>query len=150
MEYFRCDSSDCGYVTDNPNMEKCPQCGGTFFIPVEEEYVSGYGWLCLADQAEEREEFKLALEYIGRAMEEEYPPAIYRMGLCYLRGQLGLEQDAEKAAEYFQQVAEKDDPAGWCALGQLYQQGEGVKQDFAKAVELFQKGAEEGYPPAIC
>ena len=53
MEFFRCDSPDCGYVTEDGGLEKCPQCGGTFFIPGEEDYVSGYGWMCLADQAEE-------------------------------------------------------------------------------------------------
>ena len=54
----------------------------------------------------------------------------------------GLEPDKEKAVEYFQQVAEKEDPAGWCALGQLYQQGEGVDRDFAKAVEYYEKMLE--------
>ena len=149
MEYFRCDNSDCGYVTEDPNLEKCPQCGGDFFIPVEEDYISGYGWLCLADQAEEKQENEKALGYIQRALDEEYPPAIYRMGVCYLRGQLGLEPDKEKAVEYFQQVAEKEDPAGWCALGQLYQQGEGVDRDFAKAVEFYERAAEAEYAPAI-
>ena len=28
MEYFRCDSPDCGYVTEDANLEKCPHCGG--------------------------------------------------------------------------------------------------------------------------
>ena len=145
MDFFRCDSPDCGYVTDDPNLEVCPHCGGTFFIPVEEDYVSGYGWMCLADQAEEKEENEKALEYIQRALDEDYPPAIYRMGICHLRGLLGLPQDPEKAADYFRQVGEKEDPAGWCALGQLYQQGEGVEQDFEKAVELYQRSAEAEY-----
>ena len=150
MEFFRCDSPDCGYVTEDGGLEKCPQCGGTFFIPVEEDYVSGYGWMCLADQAEEKGENEKALGYIERAIEEEYPPALYRKGICYLRGLLGLEQSAEKAVEYFEQVGEKEDPAGWCALGQLYQQGEGLEQDFAKAVELYRKAAEAEYAPAVC
>ena len=80
MEFFRCDSPDCGYVTEDGGLEKCPQCGGTFFIPVEEDYVSGYGWMCLADQAEEKGENEKALGYIERAIEEEYPPALYRKG----------------------------------------------------------------------
>ena len=54
MEFFRCDNSDCGYVTEDSGLEKCPQCGGDFFVPVEEDYISGYGWLTLADQAEEK------------------------------------------------------------------------------------------------
>ena len=141
MEYFRCDSPDCGYVTEDANLEKCPECGGTFFIPVEEEYVSGYGWLCLADQAQEKGDNAKALRYIETAMDQEYPPAIYRMGVCYLRG-LGVEKDPEKAAEYFKQVGEQDDPAGWCALGQLYQQGEGVEKDFEKAVQLYPTAAQ--------
>ena len=56
MEFYRCENPDCGFVTEDPNLEKCPECGGTFFIPVEEEYISGYGWLCLADQARDKEE----------------------------------------------------------------------------------------------
>lgn len=53
MEYFRCEGADCGYVTTNPDLEVCPHCGGNFFIPVEEEYISGYGWMCLFDEAQE-------------------------------------------------------------------------------------------------
>ena len=71
LEYFRCDSPDCGYVTENPDLEKCPRCGGTFFIPVEEDYVSGYGWMCLADEAEENEDYEKAIAYINRGIEEE-------------------------------------------------------------------------------
>ena len=150
MEFFRCDGSDCGYVTEDENLEKCPHCGGEMFVPVEEDYVSGYGWMCLSEQAEEKGDNEKALAYVRRAMEEEYPHAIYHMGLCYLRGRLGLPQDKEKAVEYFQRVGDMDDPAGWCALGQLYQQGEGVEQDFDKAVELFEKAAEADYAPGVC
>ena len=81
MEFFRCDSPDCGYVTDDPNLEVCPHCGGTFFIPVEEDYVSGYGWMCLADQAEEKGENEKAMDDIQRALDDDYPPAIYRMAI---------------------------------------------------------------------
>ena len=150
MEFFRCDNPDCGYVTEDSSLEKCPQCGGDFLIPVEEDYISGSGWLTLADQAEDRGENEKALGYVRRALDEEFPPAIYRMGLCYLHGRMGLAQDKEKAVEYFKKVGEMEDPAGWCALGQLYQQGEGVEQDFEKAVELFQRGMDADYAPAIC
>lgn len=37
MEYFRCENSECGYVTSDPELEVCPNCGGTFFVPVEED-----------------------------------------------------------------------------------------------------------------
>ena len=111
MEYFRCEGADCGYVTTNPDLEVCPHCGGNFFIPVEEEYISGYGWMCLFDEAQE--DPAEALEYLRHAVDSEYPPAIFRMGRCYQHGEL-VEQDINKARELFFSLGDReDDPAAW-------------------------------------
>ena len=31
MEFYRCDSPGCEYVTEDPNLETCPECGQTLF-----------------------------------------------------------------------------------------------------------------------
>ena len=124
MEFYRCDSPDCDFVTDDPNLEVCPHCGGTMFIPVEEDYISGHGWLCLSDAALDAGDEGRALQYLERAARDDYPYGFFRLGMCHLRGDLGLEPSVETAMSCFRKVEELDDPAGWCAVGQLYQRGD--------------------------
>ena len=150
MDYFRCEGADCGYVTSDPELEVCPHCGGTFFIPIEEDYISGYGWMCLCDEAMGKNDNSTALDYLQRAADSEYPPAIFRLGRCYQHGEW-VEQDLNKARQLFFSLGEReDDPAAWIMLGQLLQRGDGVEKDCEKAVEIFKRAMDADYAPGTC
>lgn len=40
IEYFRCDSPNCQFVTDNPDLDTCPHCRSTMFVTVEKEHIT--------------------------------------------------------------------------------------------------------------
>ena len=52
LELYRCESPDCEYVTENPQADRCPLCGGTFFVKAEEGEVTPKGWLGLCREAD--------------------------------------------------------------------------------------------------
>lgn len=67
------------------------------------------------------------------------------LGKLYEQG-TGVDQDYEKALEYYLLSAEAEDPdfKGMRLAGLLYLEGTGVEQDDTKAAECFQKAAETG------
>lgn len=91
MDYYRCEGAGCGYVTEGQEPESCPECGHTFFLPVEEEFISGYGWYTLGRAAEERDDWTQAANYYARGAEQEHPMAQCALGWCYEAGQ-GVER----------------------------------------------------------
>ena len=71
------------------------------------------------------------------------PQAMIQMAMAYMNGD-GVEQDAEKAAEYMQKAAELDDPTAQFNMGIYCLQGQGVTRDFDRAYEWMQKAKENG------
>ena len=65
----------------------------------------------------------------------------------YLDG-LGVEQDYEKALEYYQQAADMGLADALSDIGDLYRDGMGVEQSNEKAAEYYQKAVELGYADA--
>lgn len=65
----------------------------------------------------------------------------------YSKG-LGVAQNDERAAGWYQLAAKNGDMLATFELGLLYQDGVGVTQDRKKAAELFKQAADKGYPPA--
>ena len=66
-----------------------------------------------------------------------------------------MEQDYEKAAEYYASVAASENKsatgvvdAGY-ELARLYEQGLGVEQDIDKAIDLYEEAAENGSEDAV-
>ena len=70
------------------------------------------------------------------------------MGNCYYSGE-GVEQDYEKAFEFYERAAGWSEPHAVYALGVLYWNGEGVEQVGAKAMELFHEAAALGEEHAV-
>ena len=60
----------------------------------------------------------------------------------------GVEQNYQKAVEYYQKAAEQDYPQAQNNLGLLYEHGKGVEQSYKKAIELYQKAADQGFAQA--
>ncbi|MEA5011090.1 MAG: MobP3 family relaxase [Angelakisella sp.] len=71
----------------------------------------------------------------------------YRIGKMVASG-LGIEQDYQKASEWFELSAEKKYKYAQYSLGAFYQRGQGVEQDLSKAFELYLKSAKQGFPYA--
>lgn len=65
----------------------------------------------------------------------------------YARG-LGVAQNAERAAGWYQLASKNGDRLATFELGMLYQAGTGVPRNRERAAELFKASAEAGYVPA--
>ncbi len=65
----------------------------------------------------------------------------------YARG-LGVAQNAERAAGWYQLASRNGDHLATFELGMLYQEGVGVPRNRERAAELFQSAADAGYMPA--
>ena len=83
-------------------------------------------------------------ERINRLANEGDVDACLTLGYMYLYGENGLEQDAQKAFQYYWMAAEKNDKIALNNLGSLYFSGIGVKKDKKRAVELFENAAQLG------
>ena len=66
-----------------------------------------------------------------------------RLGYCYEKGN-GVEQNYEKAIEWYTKSAEQGNVIAQNNLGWCYEKGYGVVKDYRKAVELFRKSVEQG------
>ena len=59
----------------------------------------------------------------------------------------GVEQDYDKAAEWYRKAAKRGYAEAQNSLGYCYQCGLGVEQDYDKAVEWYRKAAEQDFAP---
>jgi len=71
----------------------------------------------------------------------------FKTGLRYYLGD-GVDQDYEKAFNFFTQSADQGNSKAQLFLGECYDSGYGVTQDRAKAGQLFLKAAEQGLAEA--
>ena len=86
-------------------------------------------------------DYDKSLECLKKALSEGYRYAAISIGDLYKDG-LGVEQNGEKAKEYYLQADEAD---GLDSLGNLYLQGcEGIEQDVETAYEYFKKAEAKG------
>ena len=127
MDYYRCENADCGFITDDPNLDTCPDCG-SMLMPVEEHDLTGQEWAALGHQALERNEDVLAVERFRRAAELNDPWAITNLGWCYECGR-GLEENPAEAVKYYRRAAELGYHPALCNLGVCLLNGVGVPAD---------------------
>lgn len=66
------------------------------------------------------------------------------LGLCYLNGIGGVEEDAETAVEWFRKAANRGYADGMFHLGKCYYSGNGVNTDAAEAFKWFQVASDNG------
>jgi len=65
------------------------------------------------------------------------------LGWCYYNGH-GVEQDYEKAVEWYMLAAAQGDALAQNNLGICYENGFGVEQDYGKAIEWYTLAIEQG------
>ena len=85
--------------------------------------------------------YKMAFEWISKAVDNGYVRGFYYLGNCYQHGK-GVDKDYVKAFEYFSLSAERGDTFSLLHLSYLYTFGLGVKQDYDKAVGYLIKAIE--------
>lgn len=73
--------------------------------------------------------------------------AQYNLGIIYANG-FGVEQNYQKAFEWFEQSANQGDIEALYNLGIMYQNGQGVKQDDKKSKEIFEQVCNAGIQQA--
>ena len=95
----------------------------------------------------QRGSFLTALELALPRAEKGDAAAQTLIAEIYSKG-LGVAQNDERAAGWYQLAAKNGDTLATFELGLLYQDGVGVAQDRNRAAELFKQAADKGYPPA--
>jgi|GEM_PF-1406301 len=69
--------------------------------------------------------------------------AAYIIGWCFANG-VGVEQDDERAFEWFLMLAEEGIPGAYLWVAEAYRNGKGVEQNDAEALRWYEAAAEEG------
>ncbi|CAM1656372.1 Sel1-like repeat [Bartonella choladocola] len=85
----------------------------------------------------------------GKYNEGENAITQYNLGVSYLTGQGGVNQDMAEAAKWFKLAAEKGNVSAYFNLGLMYKNGQGVSQDKEKAAKWFKLAAEKGHARAL-
>lgn len=90
------------------------------------------------------QDFKKAVLYLKRAVEDEEPEAdiLYYLGWCYYSGE-GSKQDYREAVKWLQRAAELDQVAAQALLAKCYFDGEGVEKSYKEAARWYRKAAEQ-------
>ena len=77
-----------------------------------------------------------------------YASAQYNLGFMYRDG-LGVDQNYERAKEYYEAAAKQGYSVAQLNLGGLYYNGKGVEQSFETAREWWMKAVEQGGESSI-
>jgi TPR repeat protein len=130
--------------------KECDYCGNELFNPEEEVILSEQDIrFNNAMELYNAKQYVQAKPLIEELANEGYAPAQTKLGNYYYWGgkngeDWGVEQDLDKANEWYFKAAQQDDPDGLNNLGASYLSGEGVEKDEAKALELYLKAAGLG------
>ena len=103
------------------------------------------GYLGLASEKYLDSDFETALEYYNKVIEEGTEEMYVSDALCcvgdmYRLGN-GVEQDADKAQEYYEKAAGLGRPDAYTRTAAIYYYEQGVEKDEKKAFEYYEKAA---------
>lgn len=85
MNYYRCENPDCGFLAEE-EPDVCPQCGGTFFLSVDEEELTGPDWVQLGNRAVDEERPTDALACYQQAAALDDMLGVTNLGWSWRRG----------------------------------------------------------------
>jgi len=86
-----------------------------------------------------------AAEWLERAAQKRYAPAMTRLAFALLNG-VGVRPDRARARELLTEAAAMGDAQAMSNLGAMYGRGDGVPQRDRVAAEWYRKAAEHGSP----
>ena len=90
----------------------------------------------------------LALSYYTKAAEQNFAPALLRLGLLYFHGE-GVEKNYQSATELFTKAANLGNVVSQYHLGEIYRQGLGVAKNAAAASIWYAKAADKNFTKAL-
>lgn len=120
----------------------------TYDIPTDPETLAA-----LAHQQEtadiyyNQKKYTAAVKLYAELVQYNYPPAIYKVGICYLNGQ-GLSQRNDKAIEFLEVAAQMGYSPAMHRIALLHREGTALAKDEGKYIEWLQKAAEANDPVA--
>ena len=85
MNYYRCENPDCGFLAEE-EPDVCPHCGGTFFLSVDEEELTGSDWVQLGNRAVDEERNTDALACYQQAAAAGDALGLTNLGWCLEAG----------------------------------------------------------------
>ena len=106
MNYYRCENPDCGFLAEE-EPDVCPQCGGTFFLSVDEEELTGPDWVQLGNRAVDEERPTDALACYQQAAALDDMLGVTNLGWCLEAG-IGVPADPRQAVVLYAQAAARD------------------------------------------
>lgn len=74
---------------------------------------------------------------------------LFMLGLSFLKGEDGLEQDYSKAMRVFREAAAAGSAGAMTNIGVMYMEGIGVERNDERAVFWFKNAAEAGHPTSM-
>jgi hypothetical protein len=89
-----------------------------------------------------------ALQWLHIAADKGNAPAMVHMGVMFLLGTGGVNNDPVEAARWFGKAADAGSAAGMYDLATMYDDGQGIPEDPAKAKDLYRRAAALGHPEA--
>ncbi len=87
--------------------------------------------------------YSLALPHYIELATNGYPPAFYRIGLCYMHG-YSLKKNPALAFDFMKKGAEKEHPQSQYELALMYRHGRGCEADDDASVYWLEKAIENG------
>ena len=93
-------------------------------------------------------DYAKAAELYRKSANLGYTPAVYSLGVCYLRG-MGVKRDEKRAYELITEAAEQGNLDAEFTLGHFYFEGSVVECDYEKAARIFKKAADLNHPGGL-
>lgn len=88
-----------------------------------------------------KQDYKIANEWLAKAAEQDYPPALTNLGWAYYLGE-GVSIDYPKALRLFSKAADQDFPDGFNGIAYCKFYGSGTEKDENEAIRLIDKAIE--------
>ena len=124
--------------TERPDL-MCMAMGASFFEPMQPVMMRPYMDDFMSRSGIDMMDFDEKVE----AAEEGDKFAMAQVALAYLNGD-DVDQDPEKAAYWYDRLADSGDSEAAFNLGLMYAKGFGVERDFIKASEYMEKARDYG------
>lgn len=84
-----------------------------------------------------------ALKWLTAAADQNYPPALNRLGAVYQRGLLGVAEDDARGSEYYRRAADYGDARAMINYARALEIGVGVEKNTGAAIAYYRRAAAQ-------